>query len=106
MGASSDASVTLHITPLYQFERGKVLYTMRISQHRDNFWYCYGWENQTTEKRRTSCQQLNGIYAPRIFQQEYRDLDPGVYTGFIQLYRAPNYLADTATQEFIVALIK
>jgi hypothetical protein len=102
MGASPDALVTLEILPAHQFEPGKVLYTIRIPPHRDNFWTCYGWDNLDTEKGRTSCQQLNGIYAPRIFQQEYRNLEPGRYVGFLETHRVPNYIASIDTQNFVV----
>ena len=101
MGAS-DALVTLQITPAVQLAPGKVMYHMRISPHRDNVWMCFGWDNIETLKSRTSCQQLNGIYSPRYFQQEYTWLEAGHYSGFLHVYRAPQYLADMAAQEFII----
>ena len=68
MGASTaslDALVLLHVTPLIQLAPGKVRYDIRIPAHRDNFWFCYGWDNIDTLVGRTSCQQLQGIYGPR-----------------------------------------
>lgn len=97
-----DPPLALRILPAHQFEPGTVSYRIQIQPHRDNFWFCMGWENTTTLTTRTSCQQLNGIYGPRVFYQEYRSLIPGTYQGFVDLYRVPNYRAHTATQAFVV----
>ena len=96
------ASLTLQITPAQQLAPGIVSYRIHVLPHRDNFWFCMGWDNITTEKSRTSCQQLQGIYGPRVFYQDYRDLAAGSYHGFVQLYRTPNYLAHTAVHPFNV----
>ena len=96
------ASLTLQITPAQQFAPGIVSYRIHILPHRDNFWFCMGWDNLTTKKSRTSCQQLQGIYEPRVFYQDYRDLAAGPYQGFVQLYRTPSYLAHTAVHPFNV----
>ena len=96
------APLTLQIIPAQQFAPGIVSYRIHILPHRDNFWFCMGWDNITTLKSRTSCQQLNGIYSPRVFYQDYRDLTAGPYHGFVQLYRTPNYLVHTAVHPFNV----
>ena len=94
------ASLILQITPAQQFAPGIVSYRIQILPHRDNFWFCMGWDNITTLKSRTSCQQLNGIYSPRVFYQEYKGLAEGCYRGFVDVYRTPNYRAATATHLF------
>lgn len=94
--------LTLQVSPAQQFAPGIVSYRIWILPHRDNFWFCMGWDNPTTLKSRTSCQQLNGIYSPRVIYQDYRNLAPGLYRGFVDLYRVPNYRAHTATQTFQV----
>ena len=98
-------ALALHIQLLYQLAPGHVAYRIAIAPHRDNYWFCMGWDNTTTLKGRTSCQQLNGIYSPRVFYQDYRDLAAGSYHGFVQLYRTPNYLAHTAVHPFNVILL-
>lgn len=98
-----DTPLALRILPLAQFAPGAVSYRIRIDPHRDNFWFCMGWHSSTAAvTNRTSCQQLNGIYSPRVVYQEYRALTPGTYYGFVDLYRTPNYRAHTATQSFRV----
>ena len=100
-GDETAPPVTLRILPLYQLSPlGTVSYRIQISPHRDNVWFCFGWDNYTTSKGRTSCQQLNGIYTPRTFYQDYTALVAGCYGGFVDLYRAPSYRAATATQRF------
>lgn len=94
--------VALRITPESQFEPGRVTYRIYILPHRDNFWFCMGWHNTTTFKSRTSCEQLNGMYAPRVFYQEYTALTGGFYFGFADVYRVPNRRAATTTQQFRV----
>lgn len=99
--------LTLRILPLYQFEPGTVSYRIRIQPHRDNIWFCMGWHSPNAGVAiRTSCQQLNGIYSPRVFYQDYRALTPGTYHGFVDVYHAPYYRAHTATQTFIVDPVK
>ena len=93
--------ITLRILPLYQIAPlGRVSYRIQIPPHRDNVWFCFGWDNYTTSKGRTSCQQLNGIYTPRTFYQDYTALMAGCYGGFVDVYRAPYYRAASATQRF------
>ena len=99
---ATDVVTSLQVSPLVQAAPGKVLYTIRITPHRDNIWFCYGWDNIDTADGKTSCQQLNGIYSPRIFQQEYKWLKSGHYVGFVRVYRAPSYIAGTAPLQFIV----
>mgnify|MGYP001576367222 CR=1 FL=1 len=82
-----------HLTPTH------VAYRITIIPHRDNFWFCMGWDNTTTYASRTSCQQLNGIYSPRVFYQEYTLME-GCYQGFVDVYRTPNYRAGAATYQF------
>lgn len=95
------SDLTLTIVPAYQFAPGTVSYRAWITPHRDNIWFCIGWSSENAGiASRTSCQQLNGIYAPRVIYQEYRLLGAGTYQGFIDLYRVPNYRAATATQAF------
>ena len=101
MGAESPVT-TLHVTPAQQYYPGTVLFQVSITPHRDNFWLCNGWQNETTGKYRKSCQQLNGIYSPRLFQFEWRLLEVGKYVGFVEVYRTPNYLAGDATEPFTV----
>ena len=91
--------VTLHIRHLAP---DHVAYRIAILPHRDNYWFCMGWDNTTTLKGRTSCQQLNGIYSPRVVYQEYTALTAGCYDGFVDLYRTPHYRAAAATQRFRV----
>ena len=95
-------ALALHIQPLYQPAPGHVAYRIAIIPHRDNYWFCMGWDNTTTLKGRTSCQQLNGIYSPRVVYQEYTALTAGCYDGFVDLYRTPHYHAAAATQRFRV----
>lgn len=99
---ADDAPVTLTISPPQQYFPGTVMYHMRVAQHRDNFWTCFGWTNTTTGAFRKSCQQVNGIYGPRYFQHEYKWLEPGEYVGFVHVFRTPNYLAGIETQQFII----
>ena len=95
--------VTLRIQPALQLSTpGAVAYRIAILPHRDNYWFCMGWDNTTTLKGRTSCQQLNGIYSPRVVYQEYTALTAGCYDGFVDLYRTPHYRAAAATQRFRV----
>ena len=77
-----------------------VSYLIRIDPHRDNIWFCFGWDNRTTAKSRTSCQQLNGIFSPRVVYQEYKALEAGCYQGFVDVYRAPYYRAGSAVYLF------
>mgnify|MGYP001615090307 CR=1 FL=1 len=94
--------VTLHIRHLAP---DHVAYRIAIFPHRDNVWFCMGWDNTTTLKSRTSCQQLNGIYSPRIVYQEYKGLAEGCYRGFVDVYHAPHYRAATATYQFRIGYI-
>ena len=92
--------IALTVSPVYQLPPGRIAYRIQITPHRDNFWFCMGWNNTTTLKSRTSCQQLNGIYSPRIVYQEYSALTAGCYDGFVDLYRTPSYRAASTTQRF------
>lgn len=96
-------ALALRILPIHQFAPGTAAYRIQITPHRDNIWFCMGWHSEDAAiTNRTSCQQLNGIYSPRVVYQEYRALARGTYHGFVDLYRVPNYRAHTATQTFIV----
>lgn len=101
--------VLLEVRPQFQFEdaRQPVDYRIIITPHRDNFWTCWGWrleEGEGTDdyikQYRSSCQQLNGIYAPRVFYFTYRNLSPGKYIAFAEVYRVPNRIAGTITIPF------
>lgn len=75
------------------WEPGKVRYVIRIEPHRDNFWFCAGFVSPDAYvSERKSCQQLNGIYSPKYYYFEYKNLTEGNYRAFIQVYRVPNRL--------------
>lgn len=96
----SEPPVTLRTHLEQSLAPGHVIYRVGIPQHRDNIWFCVGWDNITTERSRTSCQQLNGVYSPIVFHLEYRSLAEGCYRGFVDVYRTPSYRAAFATSQF------
>lgn len=106
LGAVDDAApISLTVTPHQQTAPGRIRFVTRIAQHRDNFWFCVGFDSESDYSESvSSCQQLNGIYSLVTFYIEYHDLTPGEYKAFARLYRVPNRLAASATpQNFIVS---
>ena len=93
--------VTLSVNPVFAFAPATIRYTLKIPPNRDNLFFCAGYiSNDAAVSFRESCQQLNGIYAPRIFYLEYPNLGRGSYQGFVRVFRVPNRLAREVVQEF------
>ena len=96
----SDTPLWLEVLPTHQFAPGHVRYKIRVQSHRDNIGLCFGYSQPN--KFRRSCMQLNGIYSPRLYWQEYHDLPAAEYEAFVELYRAPNRIAAKEPKKFIV----
>ena len=100
---ASEEVVSLQVTPNLQQEPGIVQYKFKIPNHKDNVLFCVGWtSDDAAVVWRRSCQQLNGIYSPQLYQFEYQKLVEGTYQAFAIVYRAPNYVAGKAIANFIV----
>jgi hypothetical protein len=103
LGLGADESpLTLKVYPLVQPAFGHINYSIRVESHRDNFWLCYGYDASNGDTKR-SCFQLNGIYSPKLFQEEYLSLPEGEYEAFVELYRVPNRLAARVTHTFTIS---
>ena len=100
IGWGEDPPLWIEALPIHQFAPGHIKYKIRVQSHRDNVALCFGYNEPN--KYRRSCMQLNGIYSPRSFWQEYHDLPPAKYEAFVQLFRAPNRIAAQEIQEFVV----
>lgn len=100
VGWGEDPPLVLEALPVHQFAPGYMRYRIRVQTHRDNVALCFGYNEPN--KYRKSCIQLNGIYSPRVYWQEYHNLSPANYEAFVQLFRAPNRIAAQEIKEFIV----
>ena len=98
--------VKLEATPNVQWEPGKIKLKVTIQPHRDNIQYCVGYtyseDPPELQPLRRSCQQLNGIYTPRVYWIEYKGILPGEYFAFAEVIRVPNRLASRVQANFVV----
>lgn len=62
---------------------------------------CWGYESQTDFRR--SCEELEGIKAPKNYWFTYKNVPKGSYEAFVELFRAPKAaLAGSYTAKFRV----
>lgn len=109
-GASADAPiVSFDVSPIFQFEIGEIHLVSRITPHRDNVQICWGWilrEDLEPSKGypvfRKSCQQLHGIYSPKVFHIGYQKMARGEYRAIVELYRAPSTVVAKLEKPFRV----
>ena len=106
LGLAQDNSVvSLQVTPNIQYEPGKIRLKLVIASHQDNTQFCIGYRVMGEPEEltiRRSCQQLNGIYSPRVFWFEYKGIPAEQYIAFATVIRAPSRLAGTAQAQFQV----
>ena len=77
-----------------------------VTSHQDNIQFCVGYRimdypEELTSRR--SCQQLNGIYSPKVFWFEYKGLSAEQYVAFVEVIRVPNRLAGIAKANFTIS---
>jgi len=87
----------LDLRPMVQFAPGRIETTIEILRHPDNVQYDHGWmlcvdeacdlEENFAALRRSSV-HLDGLYSQVHFYHSWRDLPPGYYLAFVDLYRA------------------
>ena len=103
--AKDDPVVSLQVSPNIQYEPGKIKLKISVASHQDNTQFCIGYRVMGEPEEltiRRSCQQLNGIYSPRVFWFEYKGIPAEQYIAFATVIRAPKRLAGTAQAQFQV----
>jgi len=89
-------------TPEQQWSPGKIHLKITLLPDRDNIQLCVGYRNLDDASASTSCKQLTGQYTPKIHLYDYKNLTPGEYEAFAEVYRVPQYLAGRVHVNFNV----
>lgn len=101
-----DEIVKLEVSPNIQWEPGIIKLKITVQSHVDNIQLCMGYtykeDPPELQPLRRSCQQLNGIYSPRVYWIEYKSITFGEYFAFAEVIRVPHRLASKAQANFIV----
>lgn len=92
--------LTLSLSPTFQPALGTVTYRMRVEPHRENIALCVGFESESAESR--SCRSLDGIEANKYHEIVFKNLPPGNYVGYAQLFRVSNHVKSLKTVPFRV----
>ena len=98
--------VSLSVSPNVQAAPGTIKLKILVAAHQDNIQLCVGYRvydypEELTERR--SCQQLNGIYSPRVYWMEYKNIPTEQYIAFATVTRVPNRLAGVARASFTIS---
>lgn len=105
---SADEIVGLEVSPNVQWEPGKIKLKITVDPHQDNVQFCVGYRYADDPPEigdlRRSCQQLNGIYSPKVLWIEYKGIPASEYQAFAEVYRAPNRLAGRVQANFVVSV--
>lgn len=101
-GGTTSLPLSLDVNPRFAFEPAKVEFRIAVEPHRDNVRLCFGFASSDAAVHwRYSCQQWNGVYAPRFHYQTYV-LSAGHYTAVADLYRAPDHRVSRVTADFAI----
>ena len=98
--------VSIAVSPNVQPAPGKIKLKLVVTSHQDNIQFCVGYRYSDEPDEltlRRSCQQLNGIYSPKVFWFEYKGLSAGEYQAFVEIVRVPSRLAGTAKANFTIS---
>ena len=102
----SQTVVSLTVSPNVQAEPGTIKLKVSVEPNPDNIQFCVGYryldESEELALRR-SCQQLNGIYSPKVFWFEYKGLPAAQYVAFVEIIRAPSRIAGIAKAYFTIS---
>lgn len=81
----SAASVTLKVSPVFQFAPGYVRLTLTIEPDPNNRAYCLSYEGSNSGQ---TCRDLNGDKASRTRQVELKDLPAGDYVAVLSVVKS------------------
>ena len=96
-------TLQLNSTIFFEANHIPVEYRIHITPHKDNIYYVVGWINcpllsndepdckaDPPLAERASWKPISQ-YTPSSFTEDWKDLEPGEYLAFVELFRAPDY---------------